>query len=414
MPEQKTSTNNTDLTNNSSEKKSTRSRVATSKKLTSSKKAIHPPKLEPAKKVALVHFWLVGMRGGEKVLESLCRMYPQADIFTHVLDKAALSPLLQSHNIYTTFIQKLPYSKKLYQKYLPLMPLALEQLNLSDYDLVISSESGPAKGVLTHSNSTHVCYCHTPMRYLWDLYHEYLTNASWPVRMGMRVCFPRLRTWDVLSAMRVDHFVANSKTVAKRINKTWKREASVVHPPVIMDDYMLSTAPREDFYLCVGQLVNYKRVDLAIQACTRLGRRLLVVGEGEESKKWQAMAGPTVDFLGRIPTSDIINLYGKCKALLFPGEEDFGLVPVEAMATGAPVIAFGKGGATETVVSEETGIFFHEQSVDALCEAISYFESKQSQFDAKNIRQLVLHFEEANFREKMFAEIERARLNNLK
>ncbi len=369
--------------------------------------------LAKPKRVALVHYWLVSMRGGEKVLESLCRMYPQADIFTHVVDKQSLSPFLQQRNIYTTFIQNLPLAKKHYQKYLPLMPLALQQLDLSDYDLVISCESGPAKGVITHSSSTHVCYCHTPMRYLWDLYPEYLAAASLPVRMGMRLCFPRLRRWDVFSAMGVHHFVANSKNVAKRIQRTWRREASVVYPPAMIDDFDLSTLPREPFYLCAGQLVDYKKVDIAIEACMRLGRRLLVVGDGQARKKWQAMAGPTIEFLGRMPSESIAKLYGTCKALLFPGEEDFGLVPVEAMATGTPVIAYGKGGALETVVSEKTGLFFEEQNAESLCEAILAFEAMQNNFDAKAIREHVLHFNEERFQQNMFLEIERARAGHL-
>ncbi len=366
----------------------------------------------PSRKVALVHYWLVSMRGGEKVLESLCRMYPDAHIFTHVLHKEALSPFLQERTIHTSFIQKLPLARKHYQKYLPLMPLALEQLDLSDYDLIISSESGPAKGVLTRSESTHVCYCHSPMRYLWDMYHQYLASASLPMRLAMRLYFPRLRAFDVLSANRVDHFVANSKTVAQRIKKHWRREASVVHPPINIEDFQIASSDRESFYLYVGQLVDYKRVDIAIKACTKLNRKLLVVGEGEAQKKWQALAGPSVKFLGRISTGEIIKLYSTCKALLFPGEEDFGLVPVEAMATGAPVIAYGRGGATETVINESTGLFFYEQSADALCAAIQDFEAMHSNFDAKIIREHALCFDEKSFAQNMFAEIEQACTRN--
>ncbi len=361
------------------------------------------------RKVALVHYWLVSMRGGEKVLESLCRMYPDAHIFTHVLNKEGLSPFLQERTIHTSFIQKLPFAKKHYQKYLPLMPLALEQLDLSDYDLIISSESGPAKGVLTRSESTHVCYCHSPMRYLWDMYPQYLAAASAPMRLAMRVLFSRLRAFDVISANRVDHFVANSKTVARRIQKHWRRDAKVVHPPININDYALCTKPREDFYLYVGQLVDYKRVDIAIKACTKLKRKLFVVGDGEARKKWQALAGPQVNFLGRISTPDIINLYTRCKALLFPGEEDFGLVPVEAMATGAPVIAYGCGGATETVIHEKTGLFFHEQNTAALCAAIEEFENIESNFDAHTIREHASRFDEKSFAQNMLTEIDSAR-----
>ncbi len=369
--------------------------------------------LQAPRKVALIHYWLVSMRGGEKVLEALCRMYPQADIFTHVVQREDLSPFLQDRNIYTSFIQKLPFAKRHYQKYLPLMPLALEQLDLSDYDLIISSESGPAKGVLTRSESTHICYCHSPMRYLWDMYPQYLAAASWPMRTAMRYFFSRLRAFDVISANRVDHFVANSKTVARRIKKHWRRDANIVHPPINIDDFPTPTKPREDFYLYVGQLVDYKRVDIAIEACTRLKRKLLVVGEGESKKRWQSLAGPNVSFLGRIPTPEIIDLYAKCKALLFPGEEDFGLVPVEAMACGAPVIAYGCGGATETVIHEKTGLFFPTQDVEALCAAIDHFETIESNFDAHAIREHALRFDEKSFAQNMLTEIERARAREI-
>ncbi len=367
------------------------------------------PALAAPRKVALVHFWLVGMRGGEKVLEALCRMYPQADIFTHVCDKDKISPFLQERNIYTTFIQKLPSATKHYQKYLPLMPLALEQLDLRDYDLVISSESGPAKGVLTHSDCTHVCYCHSPMRYLWDLYQDYLQSSSWPVRTAMRYFFHHLRLWDALSANRVDHFVANSKTVARRIRKHWRREASVVFPPIIASEFQVSVKPREDFYLCVGQLVDYKRVDIAINACKRLGRKLLIVGEGEAYKKWKTLSGQNIEFLGRIPSSQIRTLYATCAALLFPGEEDFGLVPVEAMASGTPIIAYGRGGATESVIANKTGLFFEDQHEDALCDAILAFEAMRTNFDAEVIAAHAQAFDEKYFSRQMFAEIEKAR-----
>ena len=356
-------------------------------------------------RVALIHYWLINMRGGERVLEALCRMFPQADIFTHVVDRAKLSPFLQQRNIHTTFIQRLPASTRLYQKYLPLMPFALEQLDLTDYDLIISSESGPAKGVLTRADSTHVCYCHTPMRYLWDFYPQYLAEASVPVRLLMRPLCTGLRQWDVLSANRVDHFVANSVTVARRIRKHWRREAHVVYPPVDTETFIQLSQPRQDFYLCLGQLVEYKKVSLAVQACSRLARPLVVAGDGACRKALEAQAGPTVRFVGRQSLENVRQLYGQCKALLFPGEEDFGMVPVEAMATGAPVLAYGRGGATETVLDGETGLLFAEQSVDALCAAILEFERRRADFDPQRIREHALSFDEARFRSAMQAEI---------
>lgn len=360
----------------------------------------------PEPKVALIHYWLVNMRGGERVLEALCRMFPQADIFTHVLDRQALSPLLQQKTIHTTFIQKIPGSVRHYQKLLPLMPLALEQLDLTGYDLVISSESGPAKGVLTRADCPHLCYCHSPMRYLWDFYPQYLRAASAPVRLAMRPLFSRLRLWDVISANRVDHFVANSATVARRIHKHWRRESAVVHPPVDVHNIPLgSPEARQEYYLCLGQLVDYKKVHLAVEACTRLGKKLIVVGNGECRKRLEAMAGPTVTFEGRAEHPQVLAHYARCKALLFPGEEDFGMVPVEAMSAGTPVLAYGRGGATETVIDGQTGLFFHEQTTDALCASIEEFERRQDDFDPLRIREHALHFDEARFAAGMRREI---------
>ncbi len=387
-----------------------------------SKDEVSQSALAAPRKVALVHYWLLHMRGGEKVLEALCRMYPEAHIYTHVVQKEKLSPLLQSRVIHTSFISRLPLALKLYQKYLPLMPLALEQLDLTDYDLIISSESGPAKGVLTRADATHVCYCHSPMRYLWDFYPQYLASASSLVRLAMRPLFSSLRQWDVLSAQRVDHFVANSKTVRKRIAKHWRREAAVVHPPVDVQRFSLSPCEREDFYFCMGQLVDYKRVDIAIEACLRLHKRLVIVGDGEMRARYEALVqslaqdaahAALIEFRGRADDATVQDLYNRCAALLFPGEEDFGIVPLEAMATGAPVLAFGKGGATETVVDGVTGLFFHEQKVEALCQCMQDFEKKRAHFNGERIREHAISFDEERFAKEMFTQIEQARLQVL-
>lgn len=244
-------------------------------------------------KVALVHYWLVNMAGGEKVLEALCRLYPQADIFTHVVDREKLLPEFRRHKINTTFINSLPASRRLYKKYLPLMPHALEQLDLTDYDLVISSESGPAKGVITRPDCLHVCYCHTPMRYLWDNWPAYMRSTGRLSRLAMRLLLPSLRQWDCLSAQRVDHFVANSRHVARRIRKYWRREAAVVHPPVDTNAFTPRAEPGGEHYLCFGRLASYKRVDLAVEVCTRLGRPLVVAGDGEMMQQLKAKAGPS-------------------------------------------------------------------------------------------------------------------------
>ena len=259
------------------------------------------------------------------------------------------------------------------------MPRALEQLDLRKYDLVISSESGPAKGVLTSPECLHICYCHTPMRYLWDMYHDYKRSSGPLKRFFMIIASHYLRMWDVASAQRVDCFVANSHNVAKRIKKIYHRESTVIYPPVDVDHYELSEETG-DYYLMVGQLVKYKRADLAVRAFSRTNKRLIVIGEGEQFEMLKKIAGPNVKLLGWQPFSVIQDHYANCRALIFPGEDDFGIVPVEAMASGRPVIAYGKGGALETVIENETGLFFLERSETALINAIEKFEKIQSGF----------------------------------
>ena len=353
-------------------------------------------------KVAIVHYWLTGMRGGEKVLEALCRLYPDADIYTHVYTPGNISPAITRHAVRTTFINKLPFAKQQYQRYLPLMPLALEQLDLRGYDLVISSESGPAKGVLTSSGTPHVCYCHSPMRYLWDMYQDYLEGMGPMTRLAMRFFATRLRQWDALSSLRVDHFAANSATVAARIRKHYRRDSMVIHPPVDVDFFAprdgVFTPPGKDApYLFLGELVGYKRADLAIAACTRSKRPLLVVGDGPERAKLQAKAGPTVNFLGRCDAAALRELVAGCKGLLFPGEEDFGLVPVEVQAAGRPVLAYRKGGALETVREGETGLFFAEQTEECLLHGMDSFEARLTDFDPVAINAHARHFSPEHF-----------------
>ena len=326
-------------------------------------------------RVAIVHYWLVGMRGGEKVVESLCRVFPEADVFTHIFDREKVSPLLRSRVRATTFISKLPFATRFYKMYLPLMPVALEQIDLRGYDLVISSESGPAKGVLVPARAVHICYCHSPMRYLWEMYQDYIGSSGFFKKVGLRICAHYLRLVDAASSSRVDFFVANSRCVAGRVRRAYNRDATVIYPPVDTDAFgLVADHLQEDYYLMVGELVAYKRFDLGIAAAGQLGRRVIVVGNGEMRKTLEASAGPHVTFLGSVPLSDLRRLYARCRALLFPGEEDFGIVPVEAMASGRPVIAFGRGGATESVIDGVTGLFFYEQSVAHLCDAITRFE----------------------------------------
>jgi len=322
-------------------------------------------------KVAIVHYWLVGMRGGEKVIEALCEMYPQADIFTHVYVPEMVSERIRQHRIIPTFINSLPRARKMYKTYLPLMPLALEQLDLRGYDLIISSESGPAKGIIAPSDALHVCYCHTPMRYIWNMYHDYRSSAGLVTRLMMPPLAHYLRMWDVTSAARVDSFVANATTVARRIHRYYGANSVVIHPPVDTGAFRVAT-PSElgDYYLMAGELVSYKRPDLAVRAFNEMGLKLVVIGGGEMIDEIRRIAGPTVTVMGSQPFDVLKQHYARCRALIFPGEEDFGMVPVEAMASGRPVVAFGRGGATETVVEGLSGTFFAEQSVEAISAAV--------------------------------------------
>lgn len=351
-------------------------------------------------RVAIIHYWFVGMRGGERVIEALCELFPQADLFCHVYEPSEISEELKAHRIKTTFIQKLPFAKRYYQSYLPLMPLALDQLDLRSYDLVISSESGPSKGVVVSPDTQHICYCHSPMRYVWDLYHDYRDEASWLKRWLMPPLVHYLRMWDRISADRVDKFVANSMFVAGRIKKYYRREATVIHPPVSVDDFMVGKG-YEDFYLMVGQLTHYKRPDLAVDAFNRNGKRLVVIGEGELLGVLRKQAKSNVHILGRQSFPVIRDHYFRCKALIFPGVEDFGIVPVEAMSAGKPVIAFNHGGATETVVEGLSGIFFNEQTSERLIEAVERFESEMNRFDPLRIRAHAECFSKERFKNEM-------------
>ena len=355
-------------------------------------------------KVAIVHYWLTGMRGGERVLETLLDLYPQADIFTHVFVPEAVSEKIRSHTVRTTFINRLPLARRLYRSYLPLMPLALEALDLTDYDLVISSESGPAKGVIVPASALHVCYCHTPMRYLWDFYHRYRREAGFLSRLTMPLLCHYLRLWDAAGAARIDAIAANSHNVAGRIRRAWgRRDVTVLHPPVRVADFD-PTRPRGERYLFVGELVGYKQAETAVAACVALGRPLTVIGGGPLLERIRQVArGHDVDVLGRQSDAVVREYLATCRAVLFPGEEDFGLVPLEAMASGAPVIASARGGALETVIDGETGILYPGDTVEALVAGIRRFEAapppdtarlvaRAAQFDSAVFRQAFAAF----------------------
>jgi glycosyltransferase involved in cell wall biosynthesis len=351
-------------------------------------------------KVAIVHYWLVGMRGGEKVLEELCALYPGADIFTLVADKTKLSPALLKHNIKTSFLQKIG-GVKAYQKMLPIMPMALESFDLTGYDLIISSEAGPAKGIIPGPESIHVCYCHSPMRYIWDLYPQYYSKAGSIARFFMTLTSPWLRSWDVTTSSRVDHFIANSTYVAQRIYKFYGREATVINPPVDIRRFEISNAP-QDFYLCAGQITPYKRIDVAVKAFTALGKRLVVAGSGA-TPELKKLAGPTVEFLGTVDDAQMAQLLRDCRALVFPGLEDFGIVPLEALASGRPVVAYGRGGALETVIEGKTGFLFPEQTPEALIAAVERMERHHAAFDPLALRAFAMSFDRQEFRSKLRA-----------
>jgi glycosyltransferase involved in cell wall biosynthesis len=350
-------------------------------------------------KVALVHYWLVGMRGGEKVLECLCDLYPEADIFTLVLDRTKISEKILRHKITTSFLQRIGGVRR-YKKMLPLMPFALEAFDLTAYDLVISSEAGPAKGVIVGPNAMHICYCHSPMRYVWDLYPLYYSDASYLSRAVMSVMSPFIRAWDVTTAARVDHFIANSRYVAQRIKKYYRREAEVLNPPIDMSRFKIAVEPG-DYYLCAGQITPYKRIDLAVQAFTELGLPLVVIGSGAD-KALRKMAGPNIVFLGAVSDQSMADHFARCRALIFPGVEDFGLVPVEVMASGRPVVAYARGGALETVIPGRTGILFHEQTTSALKEAVLQMEHQYALFPADTLQSFAAAFDRQKFSARIY------------
>jgi glycosyltransferase involved in cell wall biosynthesis len=371
------------------------------------------PQQSPASplKVAIVHDWLVVYGGAERVLEHMIDMYPQCDVFSLIdFVPDAQRHFLRGKQPKVSFLQKIPGASKHYRKFLPLMPLAIEQLDLSGYDLILSSSYCVAKGVLTGPNQVHVCYCHSPMRYAWDHYHEYLREMH--LESGLKSWFARwqlhkIRTWDVRSNNSVDHFVANSRFVARRIAKFYGRESVVVNPPIDTRLFEL-TATKEEYYVTAGRFVPFKRLDIVAEAFARMpSRKLIILGDGPEMEKIRACAGSNVEFPGFLPPAQVKTYLSKAKAFLFPSEEDFGIVPVEAQSCGTPVIAFGRGGALETIVAEgdasglaPTGRFFNAQTPEAVMAAVKAFEQDQSKqlYDAQAIHEHAQYFSIDNFK----------------
>lgn len=360
-------------------------------------------------KTAVVHEWLVTYAGSERVCEQMLLLYPQADLFSLVnFLPEDLRFFIQHRAVHTSFLQNLPLAHKHFRSYLPLMPLAIEQFDLTPYDLVLSSHHAVAKGVLTRADQLHISYVHTPVRYAWDLQQQYLQGAGLKQglsRMVVQMVLHYLRLWDVAAANRVDHFVANSRYVARRIWKTYRRRATVIYPPVAIARFH-PHAKREDFYLTLSRFVPYKRVDLVVEAFTRLGLPLVVIGDGPDWSRVCSLAGPNIQLLGHQPDAVVEDYMQRCKAFVFAAAEDFGITLVEAQAAGAPVIAFGRGGAAETVIPGKTGLLFPEQTVESLVNAVEIYASGAYSFHPEVLRQHAEQFAPERFRSQLSRLIE--------
>ena len=357
------------------------------------------------KKIAIIHDWLVVYAGAEKVLEAILDIYPDADVFSTVdFISDEDRGFLKNKRVNTSFIQKLPFAKRKYRTYLPLMPLAIEQFDLSSYDLVISSSHAVAKGVITGPDQLHISYVHSPIRYAWDLQHQYLRESN--LDSGLKgwiakYLLHRIRKWDVGTANRVDSFIANSSFIARRIAKVYRRDSIVIHPPVSLDDFSLCSE-KSDFYLTASRMVPYKKIDLIIEAFKLMPKkRLKVIGDGPDFGKLKSLAEgySNIELLGYQSFSVLKDSMQKARAFVFAAEEDFGIIPVEAMACGTPVIAFGKGGILDTVVHKKTGILFNEQTKESLVSAVSEFE--KNHFSKEEIRNHASRFSENEFQSKI-------------
>ena len=351
-------------------------------------------------RVAIIHDWLVTNAGAEKVLKAIVECYPNADIFSLVnfLDDEQRQEVILGKSVQTSFIQKLPFAQKHFRNYLPLFPKAIESFDLSGYDLIISSSWAVAKGVKKSKNQIHICYSHTPIRYAWDLYEEYTSKLKQPKKLLVEQTLKYIRKWDIATLDRVDYFIANSTFVAQRIEKTYQREATVIHPPVDTKQFTLYEE-KEDFYLCASRLVPYKKTKLIVEAFNLMpDKKLVVIGKGEEYKEIKAIAEPNIEVMGYQSDAVLKGYMQRAKAFIYMALEDFGIVPVEAMACGTPVIGYGKGGLRDSVIDKETGLFFEEQSVTSLKEAVERFEMLR--FESKKISSYAQKFSVERFKEE--------------
>ncbi|MBM3208488.1 MAG: glycosyltransferase family 4 protein [Chlamydiae bacterium] len=348
-------------------------------------------------KTALVHDWLSGYGGGEKVLESMYDLYP-SKIFTLVKNESKLkNTIFEGRDIETSFIQNLPLSSKVYRNYLPFFPLAIEQFDLSTYDLVLSSSHAVAKGVLTHANQLHICYCHTPMRYAWDLYAFHMSQVKGPKKLIAQLVLHYMRKWDLSSVNRVDHFIANSKYVARRIKKVYGRDSEVIYPPVDTQSFYTSKN-KQDYYITYSRLVPYKKIDMIAHAFSKMpDKKLIIIGDGPEMPKVKTHSSKNIEILGYRSNDEIRKLLSEAKAMVFAAEEDFGIVMAESLASGTPVIAFGKGASSEIIDQSKTGILFPEQDVDSLIKAVQEFEKNEDSFDPLYIKQTADSFSQERF-----------------
>ena len=362
-------------------------------------------------KIAIVHEWLVDYSGSEKVLEQLIEVFPKASVFALVdfLNEEQRQQITKGKKVTTSFIQRLPLAKRKFRNYLPLMPLAIEQLDVSEYDIVISSSHAVSKGVITHVNQVHISYVHSPVRYAWDLYHQYLHESN--LKRGTKGFLAKLilhyiRLWDVSTSNRVDFYISNSNYIGKRIKRTYNKVSETIYPPVDISSFDLCTE-KEDFYLTASRLVPYKKVDLIVEAFNQLpDKKLIVIGEGPDYSKIAHKAKGNVILLGYQEFHVLREHMQKAKAFVFAADEDFGITPVEAQACGTPVIAYGKGGALETVIENKTGVFFREQTVQSLHEAVLLFERTADLFVPGAIREHAEKFDKLNFRNKILNFVE--------
>lgn len=353
-------------------------------------------------KLALAHDWLNQLGGAENVLEILVEMFPEAPVFTTIYAPDAMPPAYRHWDIRSTWLNKAPHIHRHHQPYLPLYPLAVRSLDVRDYDVILSNKSGFIHGLQTRPDQLHLCYCLSPTRYVWSFDHYAAREKlNWPVKLVLKPLVRALKRWDYAAAQQVTQFCAISSDIQGQIRAAYQRDSLIIHPPVNIDRFQPIPQPSEDYYFILSRLIPYKRIDLAVQACTRLGCRLIITGEGRDRAALEAMAGPTVEFTGRLPWAEAVSLMANCRAFIFPSYEDFGLTSVEAQAAGRPVIAYAAGGALDSVVDGQTGLFFHEQTVDALSDAILRLENQS--FNPVRIRQNAEQFSIPRFKRELKA-----------